>query len=176
MTASSQMPLLSSEAFSRLARDPRFARAMERFYRELDAAVAGFAPACWNRGLCCRFDRAGHRLFVTSLELLYFAARVADGGGELLEVEAPAGRCPYQIGGACTARQVRPLGCRVYFCQASAAWWQPGASERWLARLKQMHAEFGVPYAYVEWLIGLRAVRSLVAGARGAPAAAEDSK
>lgn len=69
-----------------------------------------------------------------------------------------ADACPYQIDGLCTVRDVRPLGCRVYFCQASSRWWQGPMTESWLARLKALHAEFGVPYAYVEWLAALRAV------------------
>lgn len=71
-----------------------------------------------------------------------------------------AATCPYQVDGLCTVRDIRPMGCRVYFCQASSRWWQGPMTESWLARLKALHEEFEVPYAYVEWLAGLRAVQA----------------
>jgi Fe-S-cluster containining protein len=164
---------LSREQVKHLCGDRRLREALERLYADLDADVAAMEPTCWNRGLCCRFGAAGHRLFVTTLELVYFASGLTQRDGRLREVEATRDRCPYQIDGRCTARDVRPLGCRVYFCQASNRWWQPRMSERWLARLKELHVAFGVPYVYVEWLAGLAAVRELISDSLNASVARE---
>jgi len=152
----------------RLLGDWHLHAAMVRFYAELDAEIAALAPVCWSRGLCCRFGAAGHNLFVTTLELLYFAGRVLAAERRLASPETADSRCPHQIDGRCGVREFRPLGCRVYFCQASSAWWQPTMSERWLSRLRLMHEQFAVPYAYVEWLAGLRQMRSLLDGGKAA--------
>lgn len=127
-----------------------FAPAMKRFYEEVDAAVAAHRPVCANRGACCRFAEAGHRLFVTDVELRYFVEGIETPRG----VEAEA--CPYQVGGVCTTRAHRPLGCRIYFCEERSQAWQSAEYERFLARLKELGARFGIPYRYREWLSALR--------------------
>lgn len=161
--AAAPLPISATDV-QRVRNDVRFAPAMQRLYDEASAQITAMQPTCWTRGLCCRFGEAGHRLYVTTLELLYFAAMQSAAGGELPQPAADAAACPYQVDGLCTAREHRPFGCRVYFCQASSAWWQPGMTEAWLQRLKALHAELDVPYAYVEWLAGLRAIGRLMDG------------
>ncbi len=130
------------------------AERMRAFYEEVDAEIAARGPTCWNRGDCCKFDAYDHNLFVTSVELTYFATGKQD------DRRRPEddGSCPYQIDGRCTAREHRPLGCRVFFCDPNAKNWQGPLYE---ARLKQFHqlgAELGVDYRYVEWLSALNRV------------------
>ena len=64
-----------------------------------------------QRGVCCRFEEAGHELFATALEADYAAARAPEAPGPEAE-----GRCPYHVEGKCSARSARALGCRTYFC------------------------------------------------------------
>ncbi|MCK6482855.1 MAG: hypothetical protein HUU22_05095 [Phycisphaerae bacterium] len=66
--------------------------------------------------------------------------------------------CPYQIGGRCTARDHRPIGCRIFYCDPSAQAWQSDVFEKYLAELKQIGAELGVEYRFVEWVSALEAV------------------
>ena len=136
----------------RCSRDPAFVAAVRALYDELDRTIAARNPVCTNRGVCCKFDSFGHHLFVTSAELAYFLAVTA---GPLL---APAGRgfCPYQVAGACRAREGRPAGCRVFFCDPAAGEWQSAATEETLARLRAVGEQFGLAYAYVEWTEALR--------------------
>jgi len=124
---------------------------MARFYQEVDGAVAAHKPTCQNRGACCKFASFGHRLYVTDLELAYFHHCQED----RLRAPTSDGACPYQVGGLCTARDHRPLGCRIFFCDESAKAWQGPEYERFLARLKQLGDELGVPYRYREWLSAL---------------------
>ncbi|MFO0973202.1 MAG: hypothetical protein U1A27_07175 [Phycisphaerae bacterium] len=126
---------------------------MEQFYAAVDAEVAGHRPVCVNRGACCRFDEYGHRLYVTAVELAYFVARQSVHG--LRAVAADDG-CPYQQAGACTARDHRPLGCRVFFCDPATRDWQGPLYERQLAALRQIGDEYDMPYRYVEWRAALR--------------------
>src|SRR5437762_2532036 len=79
-------------------------------YARPDASVAADGPRCDASGRCCRFAEYGHTLFVSQLEadVLLSAAPSFDG-------PVSADRCPFQVGNLCTAREPRPLGCRVYF-------------------------------------------------------------
>jgi hypothetical protein len=135
----------------RCAADPEFVAAMGALWAGLDAEIAGRRAVCANRGMCCRFEEFGHRLFVTPAELAYFMATS----------EAPIRRpmngdvCPYQSEGLCQARRGRPAGCRIFFCEAQARQWQGPLTERTLARLKELHGRFNLAYAYVEWLRAL---------------------
>jgi hypothetical protein len=80
-------------------------------YAKADAAVAAAGPRCDASGKCCRFTEYGHTLFISQFE-----AEI------LLETAPPYSspvtrdNCPFQIDGLCTARESRPLGCRIYFC------------------------------------------------------------
>ena len=64
--------------------------------------------------------------------------------------------CPYQVDGLCTARQARPLGCRVYFCDAGAQSWQNAVYETYHVQLRALHAAHALDYAYMEWRAALR--------------------
>ncbi len=59
--------------------------------------------------------------------------------------------CPFQVGRMCGVHGIRPMGCRVFFCDPSAGEWQRGVYERMHGKLKQLHEELSIPYAYVEW-------------------------
>ena len=127
---------------------------MRAFYGEVDAEIASYRPTCWNRGDCCKFDAYGHNLFVTALEMIYFA----QGKRDDRRTPRGDGSCPYQVDGRCTAREHRPLGCRIFFCDPAAQGWQGPLYEAHQKRLKQLCEELGVDYRYVEWLSALAAV------------------
>jgi Fe-S-cluster containining protein len=124
---------------------------MAALYREVDAAVAAHSPVCTNRGACCKFGSFGHRLYVTDVELAYFV----DGLKDHWRPPTAEVACPYQVEGLCTARDHRPLGCRIYFCDANAQAWQGPEYERFLTTLKELGARLDVPYRYREWLSAL---------------------
>src|SRR3954468_3586592 len=80
-------------------------------YAAADAAVSAVGPRCDASGRCCRFTEYGHTLFISAFE------------AEILLENAPPyplpvsrDGCPFQVSGLCTARESRPLGCRIYFC------------------------------------------------------------
>lgn len=129
--------------------------------------IAGKGAVCQASGKCCKFEKYGHRLYVTGVELLHFAqvekGRAAAEGGkagvvslpQFFAAEAQEG-CPYQVEGLCTAREGRPLGCRVYFCDESARGWENELYEKYHGMLRAIHERFSVPYRYVEWRAALR--------------------
>lgn len=128
---------------------------LTEFYRDIDAQITARSPRCINRGKCCNFAKYGHRLYVTSIELAHFI----DGQkSEWKSVSDVADQCPYHIGGVCTAREHRPLGCRVFFCEAESDVWPNEIYESGLERLKRISADHDVDYRYQEWLSALRSV------------------
>jgi hypothetical protein len=53
---------------------------------------------------------------------------------------------------------IRPFGCRIFFCDATATEWQNEQYERFHARIKRLHEELAIPYFYVEWRLALRSL------------------
>jgi hypothetical protein len=110
-------------------------------YKEVDAEIAAENPRCDLSGRCCRFTEYGHTLFLSAAE-----------AEPLFSVEPEAsddrGECPYQIAGRCTARDRRPLGCRIYFCDPRYADRMIEISESAVRRLKALHDGWGKPWDY----------------------------
>jgi hypothetical protein len=125
--------------------EPSFHRELEELYAELDAAVAERAPVCRISGRCCRFREYGHTLFLSAPELEYLLDRAPAPSRPLDDGET----CPWQdAAGRCTAREARPLGCRVYFCDPAFEEAAPMLSEQFLARLKRLVERYGRDWAY----------------------------
>lgn len=141
---------------------------LRALYAEVDAAIAERGPTCWVSGKCCKFESFGHRLYVTALEVAWFLRQVevdspaaaTDGaapGIRLPQLAETVGACPYQIAGRCSTHAVRPLGCRIFFCQAGTEDWQQDLYESFLTRLRGLHERHGVDYRYLDWIAGLEA-------------------
>jgi len=141
---------------------------MRALYADVDAAIAERGPTCWTSGKCCKFDSFGHRLYVTALEVAWFLRQIdtgepasagddAERGIRLPQLAETSGACPYQIAGRCSTHAVRPLGCRIFFCQAGTEDWQQDLYESFLTRLRVLHERHGVDYRYLDWIAGLEA-------------------
>jgi Fe-S-cluster containining protein len=117
--------------------------ALLAIYDELAAEIAAAAPVCNLSGRCCRFKEYGHTLFLSRPEAELLLEQPFPEDARLDE----AG-CPFQVNGLCTARERRPLGCRVYFCDPNYAGKGEALSERYIARLKQLHEAAGTPWDY----------------------------
>ena len=180
------------------AADKTVDRDLRAIYRRLDADVQKRGPTCWVSGRCCNFDQYGHLLYVTALEIAWVIRRVGDGQRsgskrptsiECGQPDSPAnpsvglpvvgqtdevrGPCRYQVNGLCSIHAIRPMGCRVYFCQSGTQQWQQQLYEQYLTRLRKLHERHSVPYLYMEWRAGLdearrsiRADRSVASDAR----------
>jgi len=126
-----------------LAEDARLP--LRGLYADLDRAVSELAPVCLLSGRCCRFEEYGHTLFLSAAEA---AVLIADAPPPVRAFD-PGASCPWQDGlGRCTARDARPIGCRVYFCDPRFDDQAPILTERFLAQLKEMTAERGWPWNY----------------------------
>ena len=138
------------------AQRPEVVAAMRAFFTEADREIAARPATCWNKGECCRFGQFGHRLYVTALEVCYYLAG-GDRPGPVTD-----DTCPHAVGGKCHARDHRPLGCRIFYCDPAAQAWQGPLTEARLARLRELHRELDVPYLYADWLTVLRAINASI--------------
>lgn len=161
----------------RAAAAPAVDTDMRRLYERLDAQVAQRGPVCWVSGRCCQFDAYGHLLFVTGLEAAWVLRQTAQRPNATHEpnrhtkpsptfvadqVTEPAradGACPFQLNRLCSVHTVRPMGCRVFFCQHGTEDWQHELYERFLAELRGLHDDHELPYYYMEWRQALREAR-----------------
>ncbi len=172
--------MLDFAPIQKASANPALLAELDAFFGQLDQRIAEHQPVCRNRGVCCKFGAFGHKLYVTTLELAYFRAHHADrlqkqdprpaqgnqgAAGFSLRVssagEGASGAeqsCPYQQNGLCTTREGRPIGCRVFFCESADEGWQSELTEWALARLREMHEQFDVPYVYSEWLTALAGI------------------
>jgi Fe-S-cluster containining protein len=118
-------------------------RRVLEIYREADAAVAAAGPVCVASGRCCRFKEYGHTLFLTNLE-----ADVLLAAAPAFEQPVSSDFCPFQKNNLCTAREPRPLGCRVYFCDPAYQERSHQITETYLRQLKALAAEHGLQWEY----------------------------
>jgi len=127
------------------AMDQPFRDELRAIYKALDQEIAQLGPVCELSGRCCRFAEFGHTLFVSGPE---FAV--------LLNESPPPSRplddgatCPWQdLKGRCTAREARPLGCRVYFCDPGYESHAPQLSERFLTQMKRLVERYDLAWNY----------------------------
>lgn len=136
--------------------DDAFHRAVAEIYELVDEQVAAASPRCEMSGRCCRFREYKHKLYITrpEAELLFQKELPADNqlremdNQQIAEVVDKA--CPYQQNGLCTARENRPLSCRIYFCDPNFQEKAAQITEMALKRLKNVHLKFNKPWEYKE--------------------------
>ena len=127
-----------------------------QLYEEVDREIAAAAPRCDASGRCCRFKEYGHTLFISQLEAEVLLADAPEFSGEVT-----ADFCPYQVNNLCTARDPRPLGCRVYFCDPNYEGVGERLTEKYLKRLKELadRYELGWKYAPLDRFLKASSVR-----------------
>jgi hypothetical protein len=119
-------------------------RTVLQLYADVDRDVATAGPVCVASGRCCRFKEYGHTLFLSNLE----AAVLLEGAPPYDPAAVTADFCPFQKGNLCTAREPRPLGCRVYYCDPAYQETGQALSEDYTRRLKTLADEHGVNWLY----------------------------
>jgi Fe-S-cluster containining protein len=160
------------------ARDPTIRAELEAVYERVASATRERRPLCTASGRCCHFEKHGHRLYVTGLEAAYTIASLqVDGARGVLhdpstreagdvraaptsprvlslpQVDAARerGDCPFLVDNLCSVQGIKPLGCRVYYCDPTAQQWQMELSEECLSEIRAIHDRHGIEYRYGEW-------------------------
>ncbi len=132
-------------------------RRVEEIYKWLDEQLAA-KFTCAACGKCCDFESFGHRLYVTTPEMLYFADKV---GTQNIK-QMTTSRCPWQIDGPstslgmvslsnhkCTVYPYRFASCRIFHCKGDADF-QSDLTETTLKKFKSLCEEFRIPYRYMD--------------------------
>jgi hypothetical protein len=123
--------------------DESIHRQVLNLYREVDQAVSAAGPICVASGRCCRFKEYGHTLFLSNLE-----AEVLLDDAPPYEQPVSSEYCPFQKENLCTAREPRPLGCRIYFCDPQYQETGNRLTEEYLHRLKKLAEANGIEWHY----------------------------
>jgi hypothetical protein len=123
--------------------NPEVRRQVLDLYAAVDREVAEAGPVCVASGRCCRFKEYGHTLFVSNLE-----ADVLLAAAPPYEQPVSTDFCPFQKDNLCTAREPRPLGCRVYYCDPTYQGTGERLTEKYLRRLKELAEEHGLEWRY----------------------------
>jgi Fe-S-cluster containining protein len=61
------------------------------------------------------------------------------------------GGCPFQSANLCSIHDLKPLACRVYFCDRTTDAWMTDTAERFHDRVRALHDRHNIPYLYAEW-------------------------
>jgi hypothetical protein len=125
--------------------EARWRAPLRAVYAALDAEIGRLAPTCKLSGCCCRFEEYGHTLFLSAPEAALLLAEAPPPSRPLDD----GSTCPWQDArGRCTAREARPLGCRVYYCDPSYQASASELSEAYLGRLKRLVDDLDLPWDY----------------------------
>jgi Fe-S-cluster containining protein len=142
-------------AWLRVVEHPAVLAELEAIYDYTAAAIESRRPICTASGRCCRFESWGHRLYVTGLETAYTVSRLDRTSPALtnatLDSARAHGGCPFQLDKLCAVHAIKPLGCRIYFCDETAQEWQQDLYERTLRELRSLHERHHIEYRYGEW-------------------------
>ncbi|MGO9923047.1 MAG: hypothetical protein ACLQIB_51170 [Isosphaeraceae bacterium] len=118
---------------------------LRALYDRVDRAVARIGPICQLSGRCCRFAEYGHTLFVSTLEIRYLVAGAPRPSRPLDQGD----HCPWQDQlGRCTARDSRPLGCRIFHCDPTYQESAHEISERSITELKAITQRWDLTWNY----------------------------
>ena len=147
--------VVSAEEIRRRAGPGRADADLETLLEELDAEVREMGATCWLSGNCCDFPAAGHRLFTSALEARRFVRGVDTSGWD-----PESGLCPAWKDRKCTARDLRPVACRVYYCDPEFEERVQDLMERYVTRLKWLHEKHGLEWDYRDFLEHLRVQRA----------------
>ena len=122
-------------------------------YQWLESELAKLGQSCDACGKCCDFESFGHRLYVTTPELIYFQHFM---GPEIKQM--PAGICPYRVEGQCTVYEHRFSGCRIFTCKGDAEK-ENRICEEAVRKFKALCDEHKIAYHYVDLQAGLEKIQ-----------------
>lgn len=125
---------------------------VSRIYQWLESELAVLDQSCDACGKCCDFESFGHKLYMTTPELIYFHHFM--GPGTKL---VTTGVCPYRVDGKCTVYPYRFAGCRIFTCKGDAEK-ENAICEEILRKFKALCDRLKIPYHYMYLNAGLEMI------------------
>jgi Fe-S-cluster containining protein len=138
--------------------ESEIARRFESLYADLQTEIERRKPKCELSGRCCQFEEFGHRMYITSGELAVFRHKLNVLPNAPSTENWEGKGCPFQKGKLCGVHSIRPMGCRIFFCDSTSTDWQNQQYEQFHGKIKALHEELGLAYSYTEWREGLRQI------------------
>lgn len=140
-----------------MANNTIIAQKIAQIYDGLDSQIKSstqLAGSCKACGKCCDFNSYDHRLYITTLELIYLQEALGKNN-----IKAMAnGICPYNIDDKCSIHNHRFAACRIFCCNGDKDF-QGTLSEVTLRKLKSVCDEFEIPYTYCELATALNSLQ-----------------
>lgn len=152
-----------ARAVADAAASVRIIDAVTGLYSEAEQRIRQIGPICELSGRCCRFDDFGHRLYVTTAELATFvamASRISVPSALTQQVDGSG--CRFQQGKLCMVHQLRPMGCRMFYCDPRTQQPLQTLFEQFHQKLKRLHEDLDIPYYYLEWRTALDIIAPLL--------------
>ena len=140
-----------------LDNEPCF-EAVKKIYQHIEQHLDAVGAECQNCQQCCDFTTYGHRLYATTLEMLYFVRHLPTdtSPADNPTIKLPTnGRCPYQDNQGCQMHHARTAGCRIFYCRQLETNFQNELTEMVLQSLRKLHQQLHAVYLYAEighWL------------------------
>ena len=114
-------------------------------YDWVDRQVENNSSLCKACGQCCDFERFGHRLYITTPEMIYFKEKMSSQAVKQMS----SGICPYNLKGKCAVYKYRFAGCRIFSCKGDRNK-QSSISEEAVSRFRSVCREFEIDYRYTD--------------------------
>ena len=136
---------------------------LRQIYNDLYQEIANLErrPRCFDCGACCNFNYFDHTPFVTELELMHIKAGLQKNPtiSELYLKQTDVNLCPFFLNQTCNAHELRPLSCRVYFCNFD---YENNTAneiyEKYHRKIKLLHEKYGIAYQYMPLVRALRSM------------------
>lgn len=129
-----------------------------KLYKWLDEEIERLAGnnGCMGCGDCCKYAQYGHRIYVTSPEIIFLQENLKT---DFSKMELMDGTCPFQKDDKCSIRQFRFSPCRIYFCRLEENW-QNQLSEQFLQQTKALCNDFDIEYRYIDLGTALKQLKN----------------
>lgn len=118
-------------------------------YQWIDEELIQIDQSCKGCGDCCDFEVFGHRLYVTTPELIFFW-HYLDSQIKTMD----RGICPYRIDARCSVYPYRFSGCRIFSCKGDSEQ-ENTLCEQAISKFKVLCDKHQLPYHYVDLKTGL---------------------
>ncbi len=134
---------------------------LQQIYTELAQEISTLErkPRCFNCGACCNFNYFDHIPFLTALEILHIQVGLTENRElhEIINQQTDENLCPFFLNQSCQAHELRPLSCRVYFCNLTYEKHQASEIyEKYHRKIQQLHEKSGIKYKYMPLVSNLR--------------------
>jgi Fe-S-cluster containining protein len=136
----------------------RVIEAVEEIYQNLHLQPESSGQSCKACGKCCDFESFGHRLYITTPELLYFKTKLVENKISLLPMTD--GACPYRKENQCSVYFWRFAGCRIFNCTGDTDL-QSSLSEGTIASCKSLCIQSGLEYGYMDLKSALQKIQDM---------------